>query len=109
MKVSTSLKHINFPSHFLSIFFWEQECETETYSVSLKASVVPFASIFQINFILVRFFALIFAIVLCCCIFALNILPLPFVLPLSFADALFFCPQNVNKKKRARAKSIFAL
>ena len=75
-------------------FFWEQECETETYSVSLKASVVPFASIFQINFILVCSLALIFAIVFCCCIFALNILPLPFVLPLSFADALFFLPSK---------------
>ena len=51
VKVSTFLKHIDLSSHFLS-FFWEQECETETYSISLKASVVLFASIFQINFFL---------------------------------------------------------
>ena len=79
-------------------FFWEQECETETYSISLKASVVLFASIFQINFILVCSLALIFALVF---------LLLYFALKQCFALALFFalkfcpcpCPQNVSKKE----------
>ena len=38
-------------------FFWEHECETENYSISLKVSVVTFASIFQINFILFVLFS----------------------------------------------------
>ena len=78
-------------------FFWEQECETETYSISLKASVAMLASIFQINFILFRSLALIFALVFCCCIFALNVLPLPF-----FALKFCPCPQNESKKRGQR-------
>ena len=74
-------------------FVWEQECETETYSISLKASVVLFASIFQINFILVCYLALIFALVFFCCIFALNVLPLP-----------FFCPQVLPLPSKCQQK-----
>ena len=86
-----------------SQFFWEQECETETYSISLKASVVTFASIFQINFILVRSLALIFALVFLLLYFALKqCFALALFLPSSFALAL-----KMSAKKRARAKSLF--
>ena len=102
VKVSTFFKHINLSSHFLSIFFWEQECETETYSISLKASVVLFASIFQINFILVCSLALIFALVFLLLYFCPQCFALALFLPSSFALAL-----KMSAKKRAREKSLF--
>ena len=106
MKVSTFLKHINLSSHFLSFFFWEQECETETYSISSKASVVLFASIFQINFILVCSFALIFALVFLLLYFCPQCFALALFLPSSFALALALA-LKMSAKKRARAKSLF--
>ena len=75
-------------------FFWEQECETETYSISLKASVVTFASIFQINFFLVRSLALILPL-----FFAVVFLPLMFCPCPFFALKFCPCPQNVSKKE----------
>ena len=79
-------------------FFWEQECETETYSISLKASVVTFASIFQINFILVRSLALILPLFFAVVFLPSMFCPCPFFalalfLPLNFALA-FFLPSN---------------
>ena len=89
-------------------FFWEQECETETYSISLKASVVTFASIFQINFILVRSLALILPLFFAVVFLPLMFCPCPFF-ALKFCPCPLFLPSKRQQKKRARAKSIFAL
>ena len=79
-------------------FFWEQECETETYSISLKASVVAFASIFQINFFLVRSLALILPLFFAVVFLPLMFCPCPFF-ALKFCPYLFFALKLLGKKE----------